>query len=218
MGRSGSGVEARDSSIRIKFVLNGETIRERVTINGKSLDPTPANRKYAERLAAEIKRRIDLGNFSFAEFFPDSARARTEKHEATTFDKLADLWLESCGRLSDASQSQYASAVRLWKRLLGEKTLIRDITHKTLASKIGAHPWSTAKTHNNYLIALRGIFNLEYPGPATIHNPMNGIKDMKVVRTLPDPLSASERDAILGDMKTQYDERVHAYFQSLLSG
>ena len=213
MGRSGSGVEVRDSSIRIKFILNEETIRERVTVNGKSLEPTPPNIKYAERLAAEIKRRIELGNFSFADFFPDSVRATHESHEATTFGKLADLWLESCGRLSDASRDQYGTAVRLWKRVFGENTLIRDITHKMLAGKIGAYPWSTAKTHNNYLIALRGIFDLEYPGPATINNPMNGIENMKVVRTLPDPMSISERDAILVDMKAQYDERVHAYFQ-----
>ena len=59
MGRSGSGVEVRESSIRIKFVLHGEPVKERVTLNGKSLEPTPANIKYATRLAADIRRRIE---------------------------------------------------------------------------------------------------------------------------------------------------------------
>lgn len=40
MGRIGTGVEVRDSSIRILFILNGEKIKERVTLNGKSLEPT----------------------------------------------------------------------------------------------------------------------------------------------------------------------------------
>ncbi|WP_396957681.1 Arm DNA-binding domain-containing protein [Nitrosomonas sp.] len=212
MGRSGSGVEVRESSIRIKFVVNGETIRERLTLNGKSLAPTPANIKYAHRLAAEIRRRIAQGAFEFAEFFPDSPRTKLEAERPDTFGDMANLWLEAQGRLAKATRDQYGTAVRFWKRLLGEDTSIKEFSHKLIVAKIGGYPWPSAKTHNNYLIALRGIFDMEYRGPDSVNNPLNGIENMPMVKKLPDPLTIEERDSILADMAQHYDERVWAYF------
>ena len=211
MARSGSGVEARGASIRIKFVYKGETIRERLTLSGNPIAPTPANLKYAERVAAEIRRRISKGTFELAEFFPDSQRLKPT--EVQTFGQLAALWLQSKGRLSLATLDQYKTAVRFWKRMLGEDLPIKDATHKMLASKIGGYPWPSAKAHNNYLIALRGIFDMEYRGSSAILNPMIGIENMALVRKLPDPLSRDDRDAILTDMREHFDERVLAYFQ-----
>lgn len=106
MGRSGSGVEVRAASIRIRFSLNGETIVERLTLNGQSLKPTPANVKYAHRVAADVKRRIAQGAFTFAEFFPDSPRAKNDS-APETFGHLADMWLESQGRLADAPERNH---------------------------------------------------------------------------------------------------------------
>lgn len=210
MGRIGSGVEARETSIRIKFTLDGEVIRERLTVSGKALPPTPANLKYAARLAADIKRRIALGNFDYAEFFPDSPRVKARPQ--TTFGPLADLWLQSKGQLADATRDQYRNAVKVWKRILGESTQIKDLTHQVLAAKIGGHPWASAKSANNYLIALRGIFEFEYHGKRAAENPMIGIENLPVVKKLPDPLTADEREQILADMAQRYDPRVTAYY------
>jgi len=211
MGRSGSGVEVRDSSIRIKFVLEGIPYKERLTLNGKSLLPTPANIKHATRLSEQIKTKIAAGVFTFSEFFPDSPRAAKSK-ESNSFGKLADLWLESKGKLAEATYDQYATAVRFWKNLFGADKTIDDLTHKYLVAKIGSYPWSSAKSHNNYLIALRGIMNLEYRGSTSLNNPMTGIENMPVVKKLPDPFTDDERHVILSDMKVRYDERVYAYF------
>jgi len=70
----------------------------------------------------------------------------------------------------------------------------------------------SAKSHNNYLIALRGVFALEYRGRRALDSPMIGIENMPVVKKLPDPLTAAERDSILHDMTRHYDARVVAYF------
>lgn len=211
MGRIGSGVEARKTSIRIKVVLNGETIRERLTINKTSLPPTPANLKYANRVAADIKRRIATGTFDYAEFFPDSPRAKVAA-DTTTFGKLADLWLESKGQLEAATKDQYANAVAMWKRLLGADTALDKLTHQVLAAKIGGHPWASPKSCNNYLIPLRGIFEFEYRGRKALDNPMAGIKNMTVVKKIPDPFTPDERALILSDMAARCDPRIHAYF------
>lgn len=210
MGRKGSGVEARGSSIRIQFVLDGETVKERLTVAGKPLPPTPANIKYATRLADEIRRRVALGTFQWAEFFPDSKRVPAA--EVTTFGRLARMWVESKGNLAAATQDQYENAAAMWIRMLGEHTPVRELTHPFLAAKVGGTPWASAKSANNYLIALRGILNLEYRGPRTIENPMIGIENLAVVKKPPDPLTTDERDQVLAELAKRYDERIYAYF------
>lgn len=212
MGRSGSGVESRETSIRINFVLDGQPCRERLTLNGKSLPPTPANLKYAARVAADIKRRIAQGVFYYAEFFPDSPRAKAGQ-DTKTFGALADLWLESKGQLEAATRGQYGNAVELWKRLLGADTPLDKLTHQVLAAKVGGHPWASPKSCNNYLIPLRGILDFEYRGRKALDNPMVGIKNLAVVKRPPDPFTPDERAAILADMETHYDTRVSAYFR-----
>ncbi len=149
---------------------------------------------------------------TFAEFFPDSPRAKAHAAEPETLGKLAQSWLDSQGRKAAATRDQYGTAVRFWNKLLGETTLVKDLTHKGLAAKIGKYDWPSAKTHNNYLIALRGILALEYRGAASENNPLNGIENMPVVKRLPDPLTVDERDRILDDMRRHYDERAYAYF------
>ena len=211
MGRIGSGVEARETSIRIKFIIDGETVRERLTLGGKSLPPTPANLKYANRVAADIKRRIAQGTFDYAEFFPDSPRARAAA-DTHAFGTLADLWLESKGQLEAATKDQYGNAVKMWKRILGSDTPLDKLTHQVVAAKIGGHPWASPKSCNNYLIPLRGIFEFEYRGRKALDNPMIGITNMKVVKKIPDPFTQDELAAILADMKAHYDARIHAYF------
>lgn len=212
MGRKGSGVEVRDHSIRLFFVLNDERIRETLTLNGSPLPPTPANIKHAHRIADEIRRKIEMDVFRFSDYFPDSRRAKAADDEVVTFGKLADLWEESQGRLSAATKDQYGTALRFWKRLLGEEMPIEKISHKMLAAKIGGYPWPSAKTHNNYLIALRGVLGLEYRGAKALANPLAGIENMPVVKKLPDPFLRTERDMILEDIRSQYDPRVFAYF------
>lgn len=210
MGRIGSGVEVRASSIRIKFIFEGESIRERLTCNGKPLLPTPANLKYAIRLAADIKKRIAQGTFDFTDFFPDSPRA--DLKVSNTFGALAGLWLQSKGHLQAATKDQYGNAVLFWKRLFGERTRMDQLTFQVLSAKIGSQPWASAKSANNYLIVLRGIFSFEYSGRRVSDNPMIGIKNLIVVKKLPDPLTADERDSILADIAKHYDERVYAYY------
>ena len=210
MGRKGSGVEVRESSIRIAFVYNGETCRERLMVAGAAMKPTPANIKYAHRLADEIKRAIALGRFTFTEFFPESSRAA--QLPPNTFGAIADLWHASKGQLVESTKGQYATAIRFWKALFGTSTPMPMLTHQVLASKIGCHPWPSAKAHNNYMIALRGIFEFEYAGARSKDNPLAGIKNLKVVKKLPDPLMKTERDRILTELRSRYDERVWAYF------
>jgi integrase len=57
------GVNVRESSIRIVFRYKGKQRLERLCLDNASLPPTPANLKYAARIAAEIKEKVRLGTF-----------------------------------------------------------------------------------------------------------------------------------------------------------
>ena len=57
-GRTGRGVELREKSIRVGFMLNGAWTRETLKI-----PPTPANERYAAKLVAQINRAIAAGTF-----------------------------------------------------------------------------------------------------------------------------------------------------------
>lgn len=210
MARTGLGIEVRDTSIRIKFVLNGETIRERLTVNGVPLAPTPANLKYATKVAADVRKKIAQDLFEFADFFPESPRAKLAP--ASTFGKLAGQWLKSKGQLEAATLDQYTNAIKIWEKIFGADTAMDKLTYQVLSSKIGGHPWASGKSANNYLIVLRGVFAFEYNGRRTADNPMVGITNLPVVKKLPDPLTGDERDAILASMTEKYDPRVAAYF------
>src|SRR3546814_2931093 len=41
---------------------------------------------------------------------------------------------------------------------------------------------------------------------------MNGVDNAPVIKTLPDPLTSAERDRVLTELATRYDERIVAYF------
>ena len=209
-GRTGTGLEIREKSIRLNFVYEGNPVRETLTLNGAPLPPTPANIKYATRIAGEVRRHIAQGTFNLAEYFPDSPRAKEVK--PATFGELADMWVKSKGQLQAATLDQYSTALRLWKNMFGKDTPMSKLTPQMLKAKIGEYPWPSPKTANNYLIALRGIFEFEYSGRRQFDNPMLEIKNLVVVKKLPDPLTSDERDMILAELSSRYDPRVWAYF------
>jgi len=217
--RTGSGVEVRPNSIRIKFVLDGVTHKPTLTLNGVVMAPTAGNRAYAEKQGHKIRKAIEAGNFSWLDFFPDSPQAMALRQATTatpmeTFGEVADAWLKAQAQLKAATRDQYKNAVALWKRILGETTPFAQLTYQVLYAKIGAHPWASWKSCNNYLIPLRGLFAFRYHGPTALANPMLSIRNQKPTgKKLPDPLSAQERDKVLADMAKHYDPRITAYFQ-----
>src|SRR5215469_18125411 len=99
MGRRATGsVEARENSIRFRFLWQGERVYETLTIA-----PTAPNMRAAWRTLAEIQEKIANGRFEFSDYFPDSARTKKlaqAKAEAAvkaavpTFREIARRWMD----------------------------------------------------------------------------------------------------------------------------
>lgn len=208
MGRNGVGVEAREKSIRLTFTWQGKRRRETL-----DLRPTPPNIKHAMRLIEEIKRKISIGTFNYAEYFPNSKQAKSTITVANTFGDMCDMWIKTKGRLAAATLSQYKNALLFWQTQLGADKPIDELTHGTIAAVVGSHPWPSPKLCNNYLIPLRGVFTLAGREIKGLESPLEGINNAKHQKQAPDPLSMYEMKAILADLCERYNPQIVNYFE-----
>lgn len=207
-GRRGSGVEVRDKSIRVSFTWKGVRCRETLDV-----PPTPPNKAYAARLVADINRAIGNATFRYADFFPDSPRAKTGENATATLEERGKLWLASKGRLAPATKDQYKNALNFWYETLGKDKSVADIPHGKLAAIVGEQDWPSAGMCNNTLIPLRGLFSLALRDDLIKSDPMDGIENAKKQRQPPDPFDLDEVEVILADMEKHYDPRVWSYYE-----
>lgn len=210
MGRTGSGVEVRDSSIRLSFVFDGRPRRETIVTDGKPMPPTPANVRYAHRLAAEIREKIKHGAFVYADYFPASRHATTG-HGTSLSDQL-DLWLRLQTDKAGSTLKGYRIAVEWWKARLGRKTL-RALVHSDILQALATEPAWTGKTRNNKVSPLRQALELAMRDGTLRSNPLDGLEPAKHQKPPPDPFSRDETEAILADLHARQDPRVALYFE-----
>lgn len=203
MGKGGSGprhkgVEGRGDSIRIRFQYRGrrsETIR---------LEPTAPNLKYAAQLRGEIQRKIAVGTFRYADYFPESKLALEGASQADTFRKFSETWLAAAD-LEKSTREGYEKSLRkhVWPRF-GDKPIdqISELEILQALSAIG----QSKKTRNNTLIPIRRTFHLAKLKTA------EGIEYSKHQSPTPDPFDPQEVDAILSKIEERYGIEVVNYF------
>lgn len=211
MGRKGTGVEAREKSIRISFTLaDGQQRKETLKTDGQPLPPTPANLKYATRLAGEIRDKIRHGTFTYGDYFPASLHATTG--QGTTVADQLDLWLKIQTDKAPSTRKGYGVAVEWWKTHLGKK-LLRALLHTDILTALATEPAWSGKTRNNKVSVLRQALQLAIRDGAIKSNPVDGIEAASHQRPDPDPFSLDEAEAILADMRKHYDPQIALYFE-----
>lgn len=209
MGRSGSGVEARATSIRITFTFEGIPRKETLRTNGEPMPPTPANLKFAHRLAAEIRQKIKFGTFTYADYFPASATASTGQG-VTVGDRL-DLWLGLQSTKEPSTLKGYRVAVAWWKSKIGHKA-VRALVHSDILAALASEPEWTGKTRNNKSSVLRGAMLLALRDGVISANPIEGLESSPHQRPEPDPFTVDEAEAIIKDLRDRADPQVARYF------
>ena len=201
MGRAGTGVEVRERSIRFTFVPGKPTL----TVNGEPAKPTPANVKWAHRLAAEIRERMRHGTFSMAEYFPLAGTAGTP----TTVATQLDTWL-AAQRIEASTRAGYASVLNFWKPLIGDKPL-RGLKHSDILTALATRPDLSGKTVNNRVSVLREVLEVAVLDKLLLDNPAAHVPSAKWQRLPADPFTADEVEMILADMAKRYPPQVANY-------
>lgn len=194
MGRKGTypGVEDNGGTLRVTFSLDGERCREPL-----NLEPTPANWIKAAKLRREIIDKIRLGVFSYAEYFPHSARARGG---AKTFGQAAQEWLNLKADLARSTQYGYEKVLNTyWMQPLGQRAL-RAITPGELQRVVIAAGFKSAKTHNNAISPLKMVFEYCVGEKYLDSSPAEKVGWRQHIRPEPDPYTLEEVRAILAEM------------------
>jgi integrase len=214
VGRTGSGVEVREKSIRLSFVdESGEPQRHTLTDDdGKPLAPTGANVKRAHRIAAEIREKVRHGIFVLAEYFPVKGGAVGP----LTVGAQLDAWYGTL-RMEHSTLAGYSSAVKFWKAArfdrdqpeeqMGTRAL-RQLTLTNIKTAIAFRPDLTGKTINNYVSVLREALDLAVAERVIPLNPVTLVPRAKHQKDPPDPFSREEAEAIIADALKHYPEPI----------
>lgn len=209
MGRTGSGVERRANSIRIRLSVNGQRIEGTLKVDGRALRPTPANLKYAARIAAEIRQRVQHGTYHHADYFPAS---RASAQTSDTVAAVLDRWYRTLAGNPASTLRGYRSAVAFWKREIGRKPVAALVRSDILEALASEPAWS-GKTRNNKLAVLRPALELALADHILSDNPAAGIAAFAHQRPAPDPFSAREREQILDYLREHCPEPVSNYYE-----
>lgn len=89
---------------------------------------------------------------------------------------------------------------------------IHEITTDDIKELIIDLDFKTAKTLNNCLIPLRGVFQTAIDKKYIKENPLDGIKNKKVQVDIPDPFSRDEMNALLGWLNQNLKDQDHFYY------
>lgn len=194
MGRTGSGVEIREKSIRLEFTLDGRRERHTLRINGEPMPPTPANVKYANRLAIEIRDRIRHGTFSLAEYFPAAGTGASP----TSVETQLESWIGG-QRIEESTRKGYSSAIAFWNGTIGDKSL-RALKTSHILAALNTRANLSGKTINNYVSVLREALELAVIDKLMPANPVVHVPRASHQKPEIDPFSREEAESIIDGM------------------
>jgi len=207
MGRGGSGVTPRETSIQVAFTYGGKSHRLTLKAGGEKMPPTSANIKYAERLVAEIRQKIRLGVFVMAEYFPDEAALNTSSLTA-----YLEGWLKTV-RAPASSKAKYGSASRFWCRsiiseagsTLGDKP-VRAIKPSDIKMALAGRADLAGKTVNDYVSVLRMALQAAMDDGLIQSNAATKLEAAESQRKPPDPFTTEEAEAIIAKLRERFPE------------
>ncbi|WP_408072933.1 tyrosine-type recombinase/integrase [Legionella pneumophila] len=209
--QSSRGVSVREwetgSAIRIIFSYRGVQCRETL-----KLEPTKANLKYAERLRGEIINAIALGTFNYADYFPDSKRARLFGHvviKATTGELLKEYMAIAEKTLEASTYNGYRKVCEAHLYPNFGNIPIRELSSVIIRNWITGLNL-TVKTVRNIIIPLRNMLDQALNDGIIERNPLDRLVLSKLINKKTsqsnwevDPFDQDEIKAILSTASGQ---------------
>lgn len=206
---------ASESRIQIAFSFRDTECRE-------LMPPGPITQaaiNAAHGLRAEIRRKIELGTFVYAEYFPESPRAQAFGRSGRRV-KMSDLLDEQDkrykarvdnGTLAASSYDGYTKAIHSDRMAFWRDKYLDEATPSALRDWVRSLD-VTSKRARNLLTPLRSLFEDALNDELVEFNPFDRIALDKLLRETTkasdyevDPFTAEERTALLA--KARADER-----------
>lgn len=200
-------------SIRIAFQYRGIECRERLV----GLAPTPPNQRYAVRLRGEILNAIGRGSFNYADYFPDSPRAKRFGFVASgkTVGDLFDAYEPIAAASLEASTWKgYKKVIDRHLRAWWGTTRMRDLTPGEIRARILSVPGISLKTARNILTPLSVVLTRAVDDDELAANPLDRVnlesiwpKERRATDWEADPFSFEEMTAIFaacGEVESDY--------------
>ncbi|WP_115702545.1 tyrosine-type recombinase/integrase [Legionella sainthelensi] len=194
-------------AIRIIFSYRGVQCRETL-----KLEPTKANLKYAERLRGEIINAIALGTFSYADYFPNSKRAKLFGHavtKATTGELLKEYMAIAEKTLEASTFNGYRKVCDAHLYPAFGAIPIRELSSIIIRNWI-TELNLTVKTVRNILIPLRNTLDQALNDGVIDRNPLDKLVLSKLINKSTsqsnwevDPFDQDEIKAILNEAEGQ---------------
>lgn len=213
MGKRGkyTGVQIHGESVRIWFTHQGQRVYEKT-----EFAPNERGLAAAARLRAECQQKVKLGIFRYADYFPDSPRAKTL--DTLTFIECAERWFRHNRQsLALSTLKGYQKALNAHFEPLFD-TEITAITKADIMDIMSAVQWSSGKTYNNVLTPLRRVFADALDNEIIARDPTASIKSVKWQKPVPDPFSAEEMKSILDWLEKKRPEWFPYFLSAFGSG
>lgn len=208
-GRRGSGVDAKNGALRVRFTYQGRRYTE--TVN---LPPTAANLKSVERLSGRLRQEIALGVFDYAATFPESKFAKAQAAAAPeavivqTVEQYAKAWTKTLTGEKSTLAGYRTQMFNFWVpakvEYAGQETRLGDIPvpavrHTHIATIIAqkAETGASGKTTNNLLIPLRAMFESAEADGVIEDSPIEKVHNRRHQKKPIDPFDRTEMDAII---------------------
>ena len=205
------GVTRRGQGWQVSFTLPcGTRCREIVRL--------PVTRKGEEEafsVRARILAEIDRGVFDYAETFPKSKMGRQLTQNSgkylTIKNALREYLIRQAPHLAYSTRRDYE--YRIFKHLI---PAFGDMTISKLSAQ-DIRQWRanidlSAKTINNILIPLKGVFDHAFEEEIIDRNPFDRLRYLPVGQKEPDPFNKNEIKALLNYFENNYPT-VRGYFQ-----
>jgi integrase len=176
------------------------------------IEPTKANLKYAERLRGEIINAIALGTFNYADYFPNSKRARLFGHviiKATTDELLKDYMAIAEKTLEASTYNGYRKVCEAHLYPTFGKIPIRELSPVIIRNWV-TELNLTVKTVRNILTPLRNMLDQALNDGVIERNPLDKLVLSKLINKKTshsdwevDPFDKDEIKAILNEATGQ---------------
>jgi integrase len=216
--KSISGGVSPLGSDRIQFDFEFDGIRYRPTLKRT---PTEANLKRARKQLLEVRQRIAVGTFVFAEEFPGYRFIKNVEspQKRRTCDQVFDEFLLACDSrvakkdLAFVTARGYAKLLaQIWRPEIGPR-IFDEIRYSELAKIANAYQWSK-KTYNNAISVVRCAFDYGYRDHPEKHNPASGLNCLRMTkkdRPPVAPFTIQEAETLIARLHADWGEAIGNY-------